>query len=296
MFDPETADVHPSGLGAFITPPVGYFYRIWRTPSPKLATYDEETKEFLGDTPVPVLAGFADRYARYLDWGAEPNLGQDGKILPTIYRCEAALTEDGEYVTIWEESLTLTPVLTYSPIQDDLMHSAMDVRSAVIVFFSTRLAELVRSNKLFCKKKRHGLKFPVTPYFDFAPVDLPGLAVEVTSSTAQPFDLGYEMGMEYMELSCNGAALDRAERDGLTNAFRYLARELSWFLEELGCINPVIAEIRNSAEFTEPMTYVTTCTIQLSTYGFGDCIETLWELAPVAHWGTDDKGTRAVVF
>lgn len=285
MYEPIAP--HPSGVGVFLCPPEGYF-RVFRTPGPEVVVYEvdengdvlldaEEQPKVLEVQHPPILDG-NQRYGhrRYLDWDVPMDT-------PLTYRIESS--RDGATWTVYAQgTLTLEPQLAYSAIDDDVLTDVINPRDAVIVFLSTRLAQLARQGTLYVRSEAHRRRFNVTAADAFGETEAPIIGVRLGGGTGDQGDLGWNFTEERLKLELTCFSFDRRERDSLTRALRGLFSELARFLEDLGASSISYGELDESTQVADPYGYLTTLAVGLTLYTYVHPAAPTWQLVDGAAW------------
>lgn len=294
---------HPSGVGYYISPPVGMHYRIWRTPGPQEVTYplDARGNAALDDEDqplpptvrdLPLLYGYSDVGRRFLDWDAP--VDQD-----VTYWVETGPTPEGPWKTIHRIKLRCAPEMTYSVLSDSGIQDVMNIRDALVVFLSVRLAQEARAGRVYTRQLGHRKRFNVVTEYEFAEADLPAVSVGYSYGTGAGADLGVTMMEEIVKIHFEVLCADKRERDSLTSAFRGLLPQIELFLGDLGCIDTTYGELQEVEQGSDPMYYrlsLSISTVLLTQVGYRPAH--VWELAPIGGWtgevyGNDDLGLLA---
>jgi len=272
----EPFRVHPSGVGVYLVPPVGCFYRIWRDPSPTELILDEDDKP-IGERDTFVLAGYTCETRQYLEWDVP--LNQD-----LTYRLEVSETEDGPYEELYRSTLCPEPVTVYSALQDGELMDAQNPRDALVVYYATRLAQLVRRGQLKVRNPDYKYRYNVLSKYEFNNPELPLLALDYSGGMGEEADLGGFLTEETLMIALTGVASSKEERDGLAGAVRGLIADVSLFLGDLNCINTSYHGYSNGIVESEPYLWSFELTLQTTAYSWNGRREAPWEIVPIAGW------------
>ena len=279
---------HPAGVGFFILPPRARHFQIWRDPGPSRYDYelDDEgapltdplTNQVIADpvvVPLPILSGYELHPRPCLDWTAPC----DG---PVTYWLMVAPSKDGPWVEDQRIKLEVVSERGYSVLKDGVTMDAFELRDAVAVFFSVRLAQLAAEDHVIARKPEWKKRFPMTVAYDFGEADLPLGAVGLAYGRGGPADLGWNLTEEDFKLSLQFAAKSREERDSITTAVRGLMQELDWFLEDMGCQNTTFGEMVQGYQDTAPVLYTLELAIGTTSYIWHqNRDESQWTMLPI---------------
>ncbi len=283
------ASPHLSGCGAYIEPPTGHF-RIFRTPGPEIVEYELDAE---GDVVLdaegqpsivevrhpPILQGYVMQAGRkYLDWDVPT--GEE-----VTYRLEVSEDgTDGSWRVADTVRFTLVPETHYSALEDGGLYDVVNPRDALVVFLGTRLAALARQGALYVRSEAHKRRYRVTTHHEFGEAEVPIIAVGLAYGTGHAADLGWTMTEEHLKLVMEGVSYDKRERDSLTRVLRGLIGEISWFLEDLGCVNVSYGELTEFIGEQEPNTYRLTMAIGLTAFTHVGVRSSGWSLLPQGGW------------
>ncbi|TDE85579.1 hypothetical protein [Deinococcus sp. S9] len=300
MLAPLSVQPHPSGCGTLVLVAPGVHYRLWRDPGPRVREIeldengeplrDPMTGQILStatDELVPICQGYETRAQPYLDWDVPVNQ-------PVTYWLETGPGEDGPWTEVARETVTPQPELAYSVLEDGITMDALNVRDAIAVFFSTRLAQLAREGRVIARKPEWKLRFPMTVAYDFEDANLPLGAVGMSYGTGTQGDLGWNMTEEDLKFSLTFVAKTREERDSITMAIRGLLQELDWFLGDMGCVNTCAGEMTEGYQNVVPVLYSLELAIGTTSYIWHTSKDFGWRLLPIT-WLTDDAGLGVIV-
>ena len=285
---------HPSGVGLYISPPLGVYYRVIRTPGPEEVVFqeDEDGNAALDDagqpilisrTPVPVLHGFTRKPCRYLDW----DVPVETDVTYTIYTSD---TENGTYAPYFRQVMHTSVDTSYSALEDSDMNDVVNIRDAMVVYLSTRLGQLARQGKVYTRQPGHRMKYNVTTEYEYADADLPIVSVGLGYGTGSSACLGWELTEEILTLKIVGAAMNKQERDTLTNALRGLIHEIDYFLQDLGCMESSYGHLVEGVQHSSPTVYLLEMDISTTTFAHIAVRETPWQLVPIGGWAGIDDG------
>lgn len=264
------ATPHPSGCGCYLVPPSGVPYKIFRS----------DVKFGLGRVPGLILQGVASPGTRYLDWDLPV-----GKSV--TYRLEAG--GETEEITVEAE-----PQNTYSAVNDADMEDAENPRDALVVYYATRLAQLTAKGKVVVNLKdgevesNHARKFSVRTEHNFEEAELPILVLEYEGGEAHGLDLGHEMTEAPFKVEGYFIASSREERDSARQAFVGLWRDTEWFLEDVGCYEADMINIKNSMQPDEPPFYILSFDIVGVFAVDQNAREQTWSMLSRVEWSAPD--------
>ena len=294
---------HPSGVGMLIALPLRVHYRLWRDPGPSVPVIhpdsldehgdpkrDPETGQFLypqGTQAVPILVGYETRPQPYLDWDVALNV-------PVTYWIELGESPLGPWLERGRQTVTPTPELTYSVLEDGLTMDALNIRDAIAVFYSTRLAQLAAEGHVIARKPEWRQRFPMTVAYDFEEANLPLGAVQMSYGTGHQGDLGWNITEEDLKFSLSFVAASREERDSISMAVRGLLQELDWFLGDMGCVNTSAGELVENYQVLTPILYSFELAIGTTAYLWHGTRDLGWKLLPVTWAAPDNDGTGLI--
>lgn len=275
----------------------GLHFRLWRDPGPVVREYavdefdeverDPLTGQFLDpgtEKPVPILQGYEIRDQPYLDWDVP--LG-----VPVTYWLETAETDEGPWAEAARHTVTAEPALEYSVMQDVTTLSTLNVRDALAVFYSTRLAQLAAEGAVIARKPEWKKKFPMVVSYDFDEANLPLGSVEMSYGSSGQGDLGWNYTEEDLKFSMIFVAQGREERDSVSAAVRGLMQELDWFLSDLGCVKTCAGEMSHGYQNVSPILYSFEIAIGTTAMVWhGEKNISGWKMLPVTWLAADDEG------
>lgn len=258
---------HPSGCGYYLRPPVGVEYQIFRS--------DVRTG-IDGVTPGLIAKGYADRYTRYLDWDVPVNKS-------VTYRFVYG-SKDLSY------TVEADPVDTYSALEDSEVMDAPNPRDGLVVYYSTRLAQLVKKGKVLVHLKgeqtesNHSRKYSVRTEYAFEEAELPAIALDYSGGEATGLDLGHSMTEVPFKVDAHMIASSREERDSLRQAVVGLWRDTEWFLEDLGCYESVLTNLDNGMQADEPPFFTLSWSITGTAAVSQGHLDRPWEMLRRTYW------------
>lgn len=291
---------HPSGTAFFVLLPMKVHYRLWRTPGPVVREIERDengeplrdpmTGQILSEATekaIPIMTGLEIQPHPYLDWDVP--VGEE-----VTYWLETGPSDQGPWTEVARQTVKAEPELTYSVLDDGATMDALNIRDAIGVFFSTRLAQLAREGRVIARKPEWKNRFPMTVAYDFEEANLPLGAVGMSYGTAAPGDIGWTMTEEDLKFSLTFVAQTREERDSVSMAARGLIQELDWFLSDMGCVNTVAGEMVEGYQQVSPVLYSYEFAVGTTSYIFHGARDFGWRLLPVTWFGEED-GTGLIV-
>lgn len=272
MNEPSGVWPHPSGVGIFVCPPCGPLVRVLRS----------DVRKGVDDEPKVILQGSFDRPRRFLD--LDPPLDRE-----VTYTFETFDALTGEWSVAGTFAGKLEPALSYSAVEDADAVDTVSPRDALILFYSTRLAQLVRSGVLYVRGAREGEsnhlnRYPVSPGYTFQNPDLPLITAEHAGSDGKLGDIGGTYTEEDAQIEFMAVSATMEERDSLASAIRGLLKDTDWFLEDAGMMLPQFGHFETGVEPVEPPLY----TLRWSVFGrvttWHSERDLPWELLPLTGW------------
>ena len=263
---------HPSGVGCFVVVPAGAPFRVLRS---------DIRKGVDGEAGL-LLRGHCERPRRFLD--LDVPLNED-----VTYTFETLNNQTGEYEVLDTFSGHLEPQLTYSAVEDADSYDVVSPRDALIIFYSTRLAQLVREGRLYVKgaaqgQSNHHRRYPVSAGYEFRPQDLPVISADHAGSAGALGDLGGNYTEEDIQIEFMAAAASIEERDSLAGAIRGLLKETDAFMEDAGVMLPAFTHFEGGVEPTSPPLYTLRWSICGTVYTWHGERELPWEMLPKTGW------------
>lgn len=257
----DVFDPHASGCGVLIAPPLFVPYRVYRD-------------------GVLILEGISGNPERFLDWDA-PSYKE------IVYRLETM--GESDYAPSGEYRVTLRPELTYSAVDDGETYDVVNPRDALVVFFSTRLAQLARAGKLHVKNPNHKAKYQVTTAYQFEDSKMPVLVIDYADGESSQGDIGYEYSEGPCKMDFMLAANTKEERDAVWSAVTGLWKDIEWFLDDLGVMSPMLTNKQNSVQEVEPLLYTLSFSItgQLITW-HGERSQP-WQILNTTAWSAEQE-------
>ena len=284
----EVASPHPSGVGVILTPPVGVRFRLWRDPAPLEKEFDPESGQLVGSHEVPVLRGLCSKPGQYFDWDAPLDT-------PLTYWLEVRVAPALDYQEVWRDTITLKPQVRYSALEDGGLQDSLSIRDALVVYYSTRLAQLVREGSLYARNPGHAYRFPVVTSFDQTEPNLPQMSAGSEQVEVASGSLGWEMSEQTLSVQFVAASSDERERDSLGQALWGLMRELDWYLSDLGCLETQMTDYVSGINQTiVPILYQLAFKISLSLFVYGSQDDPGWQLVPNQRWIAIDDLTAKI--
>lgn len=262
---------HPSGCGAYIVPPAGVPYRVFRS----------DVRKGLGGTQGLILEGIASRGTRYLDFDAP--IGKE-----VTYRIEF----EGKTI---ERTIRSEPQNTYSAVNDADMEDSPNPRDALVVYYATRLAQLVKKNKLIVFKKEgeeesnHAKRYSVRSSYHLEESELPILVLDYSDGETQGLDIGHTMTETTFRIEAFFAATSREERDSARQAIVGLWRDTEWFLEDIGAYESSLIDMTHRTQEESIPFYILEFSI-VGRYAFDQSARgSKWELLRGVMWHAKDQ-------
>lgn len=264
---------HPSGVGCFLVPPVGAQIRIKRS--------DVRNDGVDGEAGV-IFKGYLHTPRRFLDLDVPLNKA-------VTYTFEVMNRTTGEYEVFDTVEGHLEPQLSYSAIEDADTYDVANPRDALMIFYSTRLAQLVREGALYVRgaaenKSNHVHRYPVTAAYEGRSNELPTISVDHAGSNGHLGDLGGTYTEEDVQIEMVAAAATIEERDSLASAIRGLLKDTDSFMEDVGMMLPMMAHFEMGVEPVNPPLYTLRWSIMGTVTTWHGNRDLPWEILPLYGW------------